>query len=649
MTLPRHPRRWLLIGLGFVLLLSHLPLLYTALYHQLTGAPEAKNAVFSVVSNRKSDTLVLDGQWSLYWNTCLTGSTGETVAADLLQQVPGYWTHSRIGGRALPAGGTASYKLTVEGLQPSTPVTVYIPDFGSAYRAYIDGQLAAESGVVSLDPTAVHTTTGATLYPVTLSGSTHTVVLQVSTSRFGGLYMAPILKDYESALQETQTRTTFRLIIFGMALFAFFTLVVVYGISFKSGKRSFRLPAMGLLVLLRIMLTTQFYTLWQNTLFCGLSYEAANPLIFLITFAFNYLLLYLIESLLGVAFSRREKLFFLLYYVALFLAYSLIPTSFYDRYLTVLLPMAAFASEVYVFLKIWRSSQGLTKYGLGVYWGTVLAVTGMILDCYYINGNSYLNVSLALLLLFTAFMMLLSLISALRAASLHSELLLSASELQMTQDQVAMQAAYYNALSQQINQVRAARHDMRHVLGVVRRLSSEGRLEDLGRFLEDNSAQSDTEPLPIFCENVIVNAIVGYYALKARENTLPFHWAGAVPKGLSIRDSALCVVLGNALENALEASLKVHPADAFLRVDIRTAGGQLLIKIENPYKGPLRQRSGQFLTTKSGIDHGIGLRSIQKVLDGAGGYLKTAVTPTQFTLMVAFPLAPDVTKVGPLL
>lgn len=76
------------------------------------------------------------------------------------------------------------------------------------------------------------------------------------------------------------------------------------------------------------MLTTEFYSLWQNTVFWGLSYEAANPLMFLVSFIFKYLLIYLIEELLGIGFSRKEKGFFLLYYAVLFLIYLFVPRGF---------------------------------------------------------------------------------------------------------------------------------------------------------------------------------------------------------------------------------------------------------------------------------------------------------------------------------
>ncbi|WP_242833139.1 GHKL domain-containing protein [Desulfosporosinus acidiphilus] len=71
--------------------------------------------------------------------------------------------------------------------------------------------------------------------------------------------------------------------------------------------------------------------------------------------------------------------------------------------------------------------------------------------------------------------------------------------------------------------------------------------------MNEYEEENETDPLPVFCENVVVNPILGYYSLKAKENGTPFHCACSIPKRLSMSDSDLCVVLGNTLENAIEA------------------------------------------------------------------------------------------------
>lgn len=628
----------LIIGLLFVIVISHLPVVYTLFYHNLADAPLAEKGSLDLARGSLGKSLVLDGEWEFYWNRLLV-TEPEEAAPDFLIRVPDYWSRYQINGSYLPAGGSASYRLILKGLKASCPVTVYLPDFGSAYRVFLDGKLTAESGSVSKSAQKIFTTTSAKLYPQTLSkGEEHEVIIETATTRFSGLYMAPVLKAYGSVMKENSSRNNLRLILFGTALFSFLVLIVIYILSFRENKRSIWLPIMGFLVLVRIMMTTEFYSFWQNTVFFGLSYEATNPLMFFLTFTFNYFLIFLIQELLGILFTQREKQGFLIYYAVLFLLYLFIPHGFYNRHLTVLLPLLVFAIEVYGFFKVYRNRQRMKKYGMLVYWGAILAITGLITDCYYINGNSYFNLSLSLLLLFTAYLMVLSLISAIRAANVYRDFAVSSANLAQAREQIAMQTEYYDVLSAQINEVRAVRHDIRHFVNALKGLSDEGRYEELNRFLNEYAKIADPAPLPVFCENAVANSILGYYSLRLKEYSISFQCACRIPRELSVSDSDLCVVLGNALENAMEACKKLENPDIrYINVEAGNVNGQLLIKITNAYNGILYQGDGRYLTAKSGRYHGIGLQNIQKVVNTYNGFLKTEHSKTTFTLMAAFP------------
>ena len=631
---------WLIAGFAFVIIICHLPVLYTLFYHPLTGAPMAADGSMNLSGQSADKKIVLDGKWAFYWNRLAVASPQLEGKPDLLIRVPDYWSRYQVGGRYLPVDGYASYRLTLRGFSDFHPVTVYLPDFGSAYRVYIDGKLTSESGTVSKNLSRVFTTPSVKLFPVTLSAAAaHTVVIEVATTRFSGLYMAPVLKEYDSAVSEDAARSNLRLILFGIALFAFFITVFVYVISFWQNHRSPWLPVLGFLVLLRIMLTTGFYSVWQNPIFAGLSYEATNALMFFVTFALIYLLIFLMREFFDVTFSCVEKWGFFIYYAVLYLFYLFIPKGFYNRHLTVLVPALAFALIFYAFFKIYLHRRQMPKYGLLLYWGVVLAITGLIIDCYYINGSLYINLSPALLILFSAFLMILSLIYALRVADLYNEFTVSASRLEQAKNQIAIQKDYYDALSEQMNEIRAIRHDQRHFAGVLEQLSGQGKLIELRQFLHEYVQRTDLEPLPVFCENVVANSILGYYSLQAKARGVPLRCACVIPKRLSVGDGDLCIVLGNALENAIEACEKLpDPGARFVCVETRQFGGQLLVKIEKAYDGHLSKNENGYRSTKRGPYHGIGFANIRKVAEGCGGFIKTENSETVFTLMTAFPL-----------
>jgi len=353
MKASKHTKTYLILGLVFVILFTHLPVVYTLFYHDLTGAPTAVGGIMDVKTASPVSTVVLDGEWEFYWNRLIATDGQQDCKPDFLIDVPDYWCKYKIDGNWLPAGGFGSYRLILKGLDYTNSVTIYIPNFGSAYRVFIDGVLTAESGNISKDVNEIFTVPRAQIYPVALSKKeTHDVVIEVASTRFSGLYMAPVLKDYGRTVREDSTRTGVRFILFGTVLFSFFILIVIYMFSFRKVKRSIWLPAISFLMILRIMLTTEFYSFWQSSIFFNLSYESVNELMFFVTFALKILLIYLAQEQFGVCFSRREKQGFLIYYTAIYLIYFFISNEVYNRYLTILLPVSSFALEVYSFLKL---------------------------------------------------------------------------------------------------------------------------------------------------------------------------------------------------------------------------------------------------------------------------------------------------------
>ncbi len=641
-----YTKAWLLAGLFFVILSAHLPVLYSLFYHDLTGASVAADGNIDVMGLSTDRSVVLDGQWDFYWHRLIVTEGEREQGPDFQIQVPDYWSKYKVNGNWLPADGFASYHLTLENFNYSRPVTIYIPDFGSAYRVFIDGRLTAESGTVVKDERKVFTVPEAKLYPVTLSaGVEHEVVIETATTRFSGLYMAPVLKDYEKTTEESGGRDNLRFLLLGTVLFSFVVLSTVYRLSYRKGVRSAWLPVMMICVLLRIMLTTEFYSFWQNTVFGGLSYESTNPLMFLVTFVLKFLLIFLAQEQFGVTFSRKEKMGFFLYYAAIYLIYLLVPHEIYNRHLTVLLPLATFALEIYAFFKLYFSRQPMKKFGLPIFGGVILAVSGLIIDCYYINGNIYLNLSSTLLMTLALYLMILSLVYALRIGGLYNDLALSSSRLAMAKSQIAAQGEYYESLSGQINETRAIKHDIRHFIGAMQGLAEDGRYDELKEFLNTYGEKTETDPLPVFCENGVANSILGYYALKAKAADIPFRCVCSIPRQLAVSDIDLCVVLGNALENAIEACCGMESQSGrFIAVEVRPVNRQLLIKVKNTYNGLLQAEERGYPSTKKEPDHGMGLGNIRKVAAACGGFVKTEHDGKVFTLKAAFPNLKDEEK-----
>ena len=101
----------------------------------------------------------------------------------------------------------------------------------------------------------------------------------------------------------------------------------------------------------------------------------------------------------------------------------------------------------------------------------------------------------------------------------------------------------------------------------------------------------------------------------------------------------LYTLVGNALDNAIEAVLPLPPAERLIRLRVQEKAGLVFLQIENPYAGELNTRDGLPLTRKEDKqNHGFGLKSIRDVGEKYHGFLNLETEGGLFVLRLSVPL-----------
>ncbi|MEI7883837.1 MAG: GHKL domain-containing protein [Clostridia bacterium] len=634
-------RKWFLFY-GFLLaaILLALPQLNTIFYHEITAKPNVQNGEIELsTENPNLEKIYLDGQWKFYWENLLITEPKVNTQQELMMNVPDSWSNYQFAGKNLSTAGFGSYKLSLLGLAYDKSITIYLPSYGGAYRVFIDGQLTSTSGNVSSDISKIFTIPHADLYPVKLAvGLSHEVVIEVATTRFSGLYMTPVLSDYQNTVKENNFRKETELVLFGILLFAFFSLLAMYGVTIRRKLNSIWLPMMIFFIMIRIMLTAGFYDLWQPVLFANLSYESTNELMFLTTFVLKYLVIFLVQEQCGIAFSKKEKLGFFIYYLLLYIIYLVAPQDIYNNYLSLIIPMLTYVLDLYILLKIYQNWHMLRKFGLIIWVGVVLLIIGLTVDSYYLNGKIYLNIALLLPLSLTIFSIIMSWVYAMRMGDFYDDFMESSLRLELINRQLTMQKDYYEGLNEQMKEVREMKHDIRYFIGVMSQMAAAGELAELQHFLGEYDQKTANEQLPIFCEHQVANSIIGYYYLQAKKAEITIESKCKLDKISFMSDSDICIILGNGLENALEACKQMPLAEnRFVSLEIATVSKQLLFKIRNSYCGGLEINNGRYISSKQDESHGLGIRNIEKIVEAYGGFIKIEHDDKEFMLFGAIP------------
>lgn len=116
-----------------------------------------------------------------------------------------------------------------------------------------------------------------------------------------------------------------------------------------------------------------------------------------------------------------------------------------------------------------------------------------------------------------------------------------------------VQTEQYEMLKTRIIESRRARHDFRHHRMVLKELADRNDLHGIRTYLAEYTAEHVDTPSKTYSNNPTVNAVVAYYAGHAEAAGIRFTARVQLPEHLLIPDPIFCVLLGNLLENAVDA------------------------------------------------------------------------------------------------
>ena len=202
---------------------------------------------------------------------------------------------------------------------------------------------------------------------------------------------------------------------------------------------------------------------------------------------------------------------------------------------------------------------------------------------------------------------------------------------------LTMQKLQYDNLQQRIHEARQARHDIRHHTHLIREYLRSGKLQELEAYLD-----AYTETLPdsqalVYCEHYATNALLGFFARQAKLNGVDLDVFVQLPEKTQLPETTLSVVLGNLLENALEACERTVGMEKKITVRGKLEMGSIFFAVSNGYEGKLRRdRSGKFLSTKSS-KRGMGLESVAQLVQSIGGVMEVEAENGIFRVFVLLP------------
>ena len=110
----------------------------------------------------------------------------------------------------------------------------------------------------------------------------------------------------------------------------------------------------------------------------------------------------------------------------------------------------------------------------------------------------------------------------------------------------------------------------------------------------------------------------------------------------SIDDMDLCILIGNALDNAIEACERMKdPAEKWIKLAIMQIENNLSISLVNSSGGEDTGEKHEFVTLKKEKDfHGFGLKKMHEIVNKHEGYIEYYLKNREFHLKILIPNPP---------
>lgn len=180
---------------------------------------------------------------------------------------------------------------------------------------------------------------------------------------------------------------------------------------------------------------------------------------------------------------------------------------------------------------------------------------------------------------------------------------------------------HYNEVENMYRQMRGWRHDYKNHIATMKIHLEQGNYDVLDNYLSELNNDLTAVDIVLKTGNVMVDAILNSKISLAQSKNISVDATATVPEKIRVSDIDICVIIGNLLDNAIEACCKLEDSDKrFIRIYIGLLKQQLYISVSNSVGGEIKKEGKTYFSTKN-ANHGFGLKRIDKIVSKYGGYI----------------------------
>lgn len=212
---------------------------------------------------------------------------------------------------------------------------------------------------------------------------------------------------------------------------------------------------------------------------------------------------------------------------------------------------------------------------------------------------------------------------------------ISERERQQKESVVALSAAY--------EAQRKLTHDFREHLSVLSGLLQSNQISEASDYISQLQEAHTERILLVNTHNATIDAILNQKGYKAQNSHIEMRFETNDLSGIHIHPTDCTIVLGNLLDNAIEACQKLPENERWIQVSIvrnflpNNQIGSVYISVLNP-SAPVKIVNQNIATTKPNASfHGFGLRNVKTILEKYGAEYDIAYENGMFAFSLDWP------------
>ncbi|NHL38541.1 GHKL domain-containing protein, partial [Clostridium botulinum] len=207
-------------------------------------------------------------------------------------------------------------------------------------------------------------------------------------------------------------------------------------------------------------------------------------------------------------------------------------------------------------------------------------------------------------------------------------------EWSLKESEYKTQINYVKSMHELIFKLKAQRHDFNHHISCICGLLEMNQTDEAIEYIKQINSDIREIDNIVTINNVVIESILNYKLSYAKNQNIKLGVDIHIPENLIIKSVDISILLGNAIDNAIEACKGLE--EKFINMEIYSKHKYLIIKISNSKRNKIIKENKQYKTTKHDKEnHGFGLKNIKYIVDSYEGLLKIDESENKFTINIA--------------